>query len=89
MSWTELLEFKWTCSWKVDLISVNHACLSRVVSFLVTSALAYLGAFSSLSLRSPLARHHLPMLDRPCARFSNRLPDQVRSRRDRRRSRVA
>ena len=31
------LEFERTCSWKVDLLSVTHACLIRVESFLVTS----------------------------------------------------
>ena len=33
------LGFEWTCSWKVDLLSVNHACVSRVEPFFVSFAL--------------------------------------------------
>ena len=31
------LELEWKCSWKVDMLSVNHTSLMRVESFLVTS----------------------------------------------------
>ena len=71
------LEFEWTCSWKVDLLSVNHACLTRVESFLVTSAIDILGKKHVLSpqqccqLRAARCPSRFPApfdrLSQPCA----------------------
>ena len=69
------LEFERTCSWKVDLSSVNHVCLIRVESFLVTCALTSSAKKKThgRGVRSHLVSPHLWELCHPFPKTQNRV----------------